>query len=116
MIHINRTANHARNTSQGEVLVDDILSGSEARDILFALLDSTINFNKLQNLRSQIQTQSSEPCAEERRNELEATRSNLREILLEADRQGLQVRVHSTFEIEVEPEDPFPADGTSRLS
>ena len=113
MININRTASQS-STSQGEVLADELLTGSEARDLLFALLDATVNFNKLQNLRSEVRTHNPNQAAARRCDELEALRSDLRERLVEADRQGLRVRVRSTFELEVE--DGFGADAASRLS
>jgi len=116
MIHVSHNGIQRSSSTLDGVLFDEELLGGEARDLLLALLDSTIRFQKLQALRSQVHTHSSNPDVLHSIDDLQARRADVRELAAAAERDGLRLRVRSTIEVEAQPlgADELPADGNGR--
>jgi len=92
-------------TTAPQLLVDDTYDGSEARELVTALLDSTRNAHNLRNLRAQMQQQQPEPSVAPSRERLAALRDELQQALARAD--GRRVRVRTTIDVEILDEPYF---------
>ena len=102
MIDISRSKDATVARDSQQVLIDDSFSASEARDIVLALLDTSIDQQRLRNLRSQVHAQVADRSATELLPELVAARADLRTLLAQVGSAGLRVRVRSTISVEVE--------------
>ena len=88
-------------------LIDGTYDGREARDLVQALIDSTINAHKLRNLTSQVNTESPNGEALQSIRDLRATREALDERLGRACTDGLRIRLRTTIELDIEDDAPF---------
>ena len=93
-----------------QTLVDQTLSASDARDLLSSLIDASVQHHKLANLRSQVRTENPNWSAKQHIDELHEKRVDLRLLLAEIQRRGLQVRVRTSIDLVVES-DPLAAVG-----
>lgn len=88
-----------------ETLLDEFASVSDSRDLLRSLFANSVQFQKLQSLRSQVHSECPEESAQKRIEELRMSRSILETLLQEAKDQGLEVRLRTTIQVDlVEPQ------------
>lgn len=83
------------------LLVDGHYDGSEARQLLDALMSAAVNLQTLRNLRHHVRTESSSPAARSAISELEATRESLTAMLRTARANGKPLKIRTKLEIEV---------------
>lgn len=82
-------------------LIDGQFNPSEAKNILFALLNSKINFHSLESLGIAIRTNGDVSVHEKRIKELKQTNSSIYQLLEFAQEKKMKVKVNSLIEIEL---------------
>ena len=85
-----------------DLLIDDVFTPSEAKDIVFGMLNAAINAYKLRNLRSQIHTESNDKVSSRKIEELEERRERLRALFLAERREQLRLRLDTSLQLEIE--------------
>ena len=106
MIHLSDRSEQPAASNFRETLLDEYAAVSDSRDLLQNLFANSVQFQKLQSLRSQVHTECPMEAAQNRIEELRMSRSILESILQEAKEQGLQVRLRTTVQVDlVEPQD-----------
>ena len=92
--------------TSNRTLVEGTYSCSDARDLAVALLEATINTQKVRNLRAQVNQQAPDAGALIDLSRLEEARRQLPDVLAQAAEAGLRVRVRAAIELEVVDEAP----------
>ncbi len=101
MINI-RTQNRVPDLSAtSKTLVDHALEGQDAKDLVEAILDSTVNFHKLCSLRAQVKAECPELNSMQAIRELVAKRAECEELFKSAP-PGYKLRVRTTIELEID--------------
>ncbi|AXT57902.1 MULTISPECIES: hypothetical protein [Aquimarina] len=87
-------------TDQKVKLMDGVFSPSEASDILNIFIDKKINFHKLQRLCITEQDCNDDtPQLYSRIDELMKAKESIRETIMEARREGLELQIESDIQI-----------------
>lgn len=102
MIDINRTEAQTNNSPTNVVLADGAFQGAEAQDLALTILDATIQFYKLQNLRSGVHQDSPDPAATLRIQQLSETRRDLIQAFREAKATGQRLRLGAELSVEAD--------------
>ena len=82
-------------------LVNGTYSGSDARDLVLALLNSAVSFHKLINLRSHVHTESPDAESCTRAAELTDARAKLDSLLSSLEDGSVEIRLRSDIELEI---------------
>jgi len=102
MIDINRIATRPRIESTEAILADATLSGRDAQDLSLAILNATIEFYKIQSLRSAVRTDVHDSHAEARIEQLKAERARIIQTLGGTKDAGERVRMSGNLSLSVE--------------
>lgn len=86
-------------------LVSGLFAPGEAKEILFDMLTSKINFHKVKNLSSMVRYNRPNLESELRIKELQETREQLLVLFQQAEDDNLNLRIESTVEISFEAQD-----------
>ncbi len=83
-----------------DLLLSETVDAVDAKELLAAFVDATLNHHKLLNLRSQVRDQTSDSKATSRIGQLQALQAQLGSILAPALEEGMRVRIRTTVEVE----------------
>lgn len=86
-------------------LISGMFAPNEAKEILFDMLTSKINFHNVKNLSSLVRFNHPNPESELRIKELRETREQLLALIQKATDDNLHLRIESTIEISFQAQD-----------
>ena len=102
MIDINRSEAHTPVATTEAVLVNASLSGNEAQELALSILDATIQFHKLQNLRSGVHHDCADPSSDPCLEQLMAQRSEMIRSFSEAKDSGQRIRLNGALSLQLD--------------
>nr|WP_299387157.1 hypothetical protein [Allomuricauda sp.] len=81
------------------LLIDGLFTSLEAADILLSLVNDKIKFHTVQQLNSGDPESDAYKSSERRIQQLKSTKSEITQMILEARKEGYELKIHSTIEI-----------------
>lgn len=107
------TQNSSNSTQR--TVIDEVLDGGQARDVLARLVDAQVQNNKIRSLRCQVHNECPDETAEQQTRQLRTFCNEARANCNEAQRAGQPVHVRVTVEYCVGDMDgDVPAEADSR--